>query len=261
MRLGTLTLAGLMIVLPSCGARTLLDVGAAAGSGVDGDSGIANNGGGGSSGSGGGGIGGSSSGGVGGSTSGSTGGVGSSGSTGGVGSGGSGMPLPPTPGGRSRDAGSPTRINDCPNCPGAQVCCLTPVGGRLVGTCAATPMACPQTAGVITCTAQMDCPGAQMCCLTLDTTGGSATTSCQNACPAGSPPACGGMPMDNVDCPGGSSGWRCVPIPGTPRAVAGMCVPAQTPRPPVVDSGGAPETGSPDGEAGVLPSDAAADGD
>jgi hypothetical protein len=274
-----------VVVVPGCGSRTELYLGALADDGgatnpIQGGGGgdaTASSGGGGSGASSGGGSGSGGSG----SGSGSGGSSGNGGSASSSGIGGSSSGAGSGSGGRVRDAGPPAppmAVNDCPNCPGTQICCLTRMGGLVRGTCAATPANCPAGAGAITCAAQMDCNGGENCCVSVNP-GGPSTTSCQpGPCAAGSPPACGGMPMDNVDCPGNASAWRCLPIPGTPTAVAGRCVPREAGAPPVVDSGvpvvdssavdsaggadgvGAPDTGSPDAEGGTPPQDAADDG-
>jgi hypothetical protein len=159
-------------------------------------------------------------------------------------------------GGR-RDAGALTRTNDCPNCPGSDVCCLAPMGSNLQGTCAATAAACPSGAAAIPCSGG-DCNGTDVCCVTPASSGGPSSTSCQASCPSGSPPACGGSPRDNVDCPGGPAGWACQPIPGTPMAVVGQCIPMEGGAPPA--DAVAPDTGTPDAEGGPPPQDAATDG-
>lgn len=197
------------------------------------------------------------------STSSSSGGGSGSGSGGTASSGGSSSGASSS-GGR-RDAGGSsggalTRTNDCPNCPGSQVCCLAPMGSNVQGTCAATAAACPSGAAAIPCTGG-DCNGTDVCCVTPASSGGPSSTSCQASCPSGSPPACGGSPGDNTDCPNGPAGWACQPIPGTPMAAVGQCIPMEGGT-PLVDGGDAvaPESGTPDAEGGTPPQDAATDG-
>jgi hypothetical protein len=159
-------------------------------------------------------------------------------------------------------SGAMTRTNDCPNCQGTQVCCLAPMGSNVQGTCAASASACPSGAASIECGAAGDCNNGQWCCISVTSSGGPSSTSCQGSCPAGSPPACGGGPRDNTDCdPAGTgAGWACVPLPGTPQAVIGMCVPSEGGAPPA-DAGdaAAPESGAADADAGPAPQDAAMD--
>jgi hypothetical protein len=158
--------------------------------------------------------------------------------------------------GGSSSSGSPTRTNDCPNCPGSQLCCLTPMGGNLQGTCAATASACPTGGASVACGTSGDCNGTDVCCITIASSSGPSSTSCQASCPSNSPPSCSGMPGDNVDCPGGPGGWACQPVPGTPTRVLGECVPTEGGAPPA-DGGDASAT---DAESGAPPQDAAGDG-
>jgi hypothetical protein len=155
-----------------------------------------------------------------------------------------------------------TRSNDCPNCPGSQVCCLTPMGGGVQGTCAASASACPSNAASIVCGTSGDCNSNNVCCVAIASAGGPSSTSCTASCPSGSAPACGGAPGDNVDCPGGPAGWACQPVHGTPMRVLGQCVPTEGGTPPA-DGGGdatATDSGAADTEGGTPPQDAAADG-
>jgi hypothetical protein len=142
------------------------------------------------------------------------------------------------------DDGGPV-IGDCPNC--QAVCCLAMVGGQVQGTCAATAAACPTGAGALECMANMDCSGGQTCCVTGGNATSPASAACVASCPTGHP-ACGGSAGDNTDCPGGAAGWACVPVPGTPMAVLGICVPSD---------GGVPEGGGVDGSGTPDASDAA----
>jgi hypothetical protein len=187
---------------------------------------------------------------AGGSSSGGGSGSGSSGASGSSSGSGSGS----SSGGN--DAGPPTATNDCPNCPGTQICCLAPMGTNVQGTCAANAAACPTGAAAIECAAAMDCNGGQTCCVTGGSASSPASSTCQATCSNGSP-GCGGAAGDNVDCPGGGAGWACVRIPGTPNAVLGKCVPMEGGAPP---DGGVPDAAAPDGEGGAPPQDAAADG-
>jgi hypothetical protein len=155
-----------------------------------------------------------------------------------------------------RDAGPLTATNDCPNCPGTQVCCLASMGTNVQGTCAANVTACPSGSAPIECAAEMDCNTGQTCCVMGGSAGSPASATCQTSCSGGSP-GCGGATRDNVDCPGGGAGWACMPIPGTPQAVLGKCVPVEGGSPP---ESGAPDTGPPDAEGGTPPQDAATDG-
>ncbi|MDP9002071.1 MAG: hypothetical protein M3O46_18415, partial [Myxococcota bacterium] len=138
---------------------------------------------------------------------------------------------------------------------------------NIVGTCAANAAACPTGSAPQGCGQATDCPG-QTCCVMTPTGGGPSTITCQATCTGGAP-ACGGMSADNVDCPGDGTGtgWACVPIPGTPQAVAGKCVAVDAGTTPVDSGVTPPDTGTPDTgvDAGATPDtgaphDAAADG-
>jgi hypothetical protein len=185
---------------------------------------------------------GSTDGGSGSSTGSGSGSFGTSGSgSGSVGTSGSGSTGASTGAGSGNaDAGPLTASNDCPNCPGSQVCCLSNAGGQVQGTCAATPAACPTGAGAIECAAEMDCNTGETCCVTGGSANSPASSACVTSCPTGKP-ACGGAPRDNMDCPGGAAGWVCQVVPGTPDAVLGVCVPAEGGAP--AEGGGTPEGG------------------
>jgi hypothetical protein len=184
-------------------------------------------------------------------SSGGSGGSASSGSSGASASSGSSS----SSGGGRADAGPPMATNDCPNCPGNQVCCLAATGsGQVTGTCAATASACPGGSSAIQCTGA-DCNGTQLCCISPGSAGAPATTQCANSCPAGSQSACGDDP---ADCPGGPAGWACQAVPGTPLATVGVCVPIEGGAPEGgADSGVSPDAGA-DSEGGVPPPDAGA---
>ncbi len=147
-------------------------------------------------------------------------------------------------GGGGSDGGSVA--NDCPNCSGSQICCLTNVGGQVQGTCAANAAACPSGAGALQCAAAGDCNSGETCCVTGGSATAPASATCTTACTTGRP-GCGGSPQDNVDCPGGGAGWTCEVIPGTPDAVLGVCVPADGGAP---SEGGASDGGSQDAAEG-----------
>ncbi len=158
--------------------------------------------------------------------------------------------------GGGADAG-PT-LNDCPNCAGSQVCCLTPMGTQVQGSCAASAAACPSGASAIPCTGA-DCGAGQVCCLSGGGAGSPASTQCASSCPAGATPACGDDP---ADCPGGPAGWTCRAVPGTPIVVVGICIPADGGAPEAGgDSGGVDGAGTVDGGDGGAPlSDAPTNG-
>jgi hypothetical protein len=136
--------------------------------------------------------------------------------------------------------------NDCPNCTGSQICCLTNVGGQVQGTCAANAAACPSGAGALQCAGAGDCNTGETCCVSGGSASAPASTTCTTSCTTGRP-GCGGSPQDNMDCPGGGAGWTCEVIPGTPSAVLGVCVPADSGAP---SEGGGSDSGSQDAAGG-----------
>ncbi len=209
----------------------------------------------------------------GGSSSGSASGSGNNGS--GVGTGGSGASGGSTSGAGASgadntagDGGPMTAVGDCPSCPGNQVCCLAQSGGQVLGTCAVNAAACPGGASPLPCAAAGDCNGGLMCCVTVGNANTPSSTQCAASCPTGSPPACGGSPSDNSDCPGGGAGWTCETVAGTPSAVLGICVAAPIPDagsgtvdsgPATVDAGSGAVDAAPASEAGPV-QDAASGG-
>jgi hypothetical protein len=186
-----------------------------------------------------------------------TGSLGSAGSRSGISSGSTASGNPDSSG--RGGGGSPrTAVDDCPNCPGSQVCCLTPNGTQLQGTCAATVAACPTGAASVPCQSNGDCNGAEVCCVTGGGANAPSSTRCTTSCTGQI--ACG----DSTDCPNNGTGWNCVLLPGTPEAVFGVCAEVagqpDSGNPSTPDAGASPDSsGVPDG-SGAPDSSSAPDG-